>query len=215
MTQGTHNLLKLITGSEEVRTVDFVNLYTLGYRQMLEVAHLEVALLLFRINLIADHLHIGRLCHTTHEEQTSANQTYLDSDGQVENNGEQEGHPKYDHIALRILQDAEERTPTTHIIAYNHQYTSQTSHGDKLCQWHEEQEYQQQHSSVDNTGYRRTTTIINIRHGTGNGTSSRDTAKDRTGEIGHTLSNELGIRIMAIANHTIGYRCRQQRLDGT
>ena len=193
MTKGTHNLLKTVTSTKEIWAVDLVHLYTLWNGKVLKVAQLEVTLLFFGVNLIADYLHIGSFSHTTHEEQTSADQTYLDSDGEVENHRQQESYPKHDDIAFRILQNAEERTPATHVIAYNHQYTSQTSHWDKLGKWHEEQEDQQEHSCVDNTSYRRTTTIIYIGHGAGDGTSSRNTAKDRTRQIGHTLGNQLGI----------------------
>ena len=109
---------------------------------MLEVAQLEVALLLFGIDFITNHLDISGLGHTAHKEQTSTDKTHLNGNGEVEDDGEQEGDPKHDDIALGILQDRHETAPTAHVIAHNHKHTCQTSHRDILCQWHEEQENQ-------------------------------------------------------------------------
>ena len=105
MAQRSHDLLELITSSEEIRTVDLIYLHTLRNRQMLKVAKLEVALLFLWINLVADNLDICSLCHTTHKEQTCADKTHLDGDGKIEDHRQQECHPKHDDIALWILQD--------------------------------------------------------------------------------------------------------------
>ena len=72
---------------------------------MLQVAQLEVALLLGGVNLVADNLDIGCLSHTAHEEQTGTDKAHLNSNGQVENNGQQERYPQHDDVALRVLHD--------------------------------------------------------------------------------------------------------------
>ena len=114
MAQTAHDLLELITGTEEVRAIDLIDLYALGDGEMLEVAHQEVALLLIGVDLIADHAHIGGLCHTTHKEQAGTDQAYLDGYGEVENHREQEGDPQHNDIALGILHDAQERACDRH-----------------------------------------------------------------------------------------------------
>ncbi len=48
------------------------------------------------------------------------------------------------------------------------------------------------------------TTIIDIGHGTGNGTCCWDSAKEWRGEIGQTLSYQLGVTVVMIADYTIG-----------
>ena len=215
MAQGTHDLLEFITGTEEVRTVDLIDLHTLGNREVFQVAHEEVALLFVGIDLVADDTHVGGLSHTAHEEQTGADETDLDGDGKVEDDREQEGDPEDDDIALRVLQDAQERTPATHVIAHDDKHTSQTGHGDILCQRHEEEEDEQQHGGVDDTRNRRATAIVDVGHRTGDGTGGRDTAEERTGQIGHTLGDEFGIRVVTVADDTISHGGREQRLNGT
>ena len=133
MTKGSHDFLKLVACTEEVRTVDFVNLNTIGNGEVFEVTQLEVAVFLGRINLVTDNLDIGSLCHAAHEEQAGTDEANLDGNGQVKDDGKKEGDPKHDDVALRILHDVSERAPTTHAIAYDDKHTSQTGHRDILC----------------------------------------------------------------------------------
>ena len=178
MAQGTHDLLKTVACTEEVGTVDLVDLNTFRDSEMFKVAQLEVAVFFLWINLLRDDLDIGGLCHTTHEEQASTDQTHLDGNGEVEDDCQQECHPEHDDVALGILQDAHERTPPAHVIAHNDEHTSQTGHRDVLSQRHEEKEDEQKYGSVDNAGHRGTTTVVDVRHSTGNGTRSGYTAED-------------------------------------
>ena len=210
VTKHTHNLLKAVTGSEEVRAIDLIHLHTLRNGKVFQITELEVTLLLSRIDLVANDLDICRLSHTTHEEQTGTEQTHFDGDGQVEDYRQQESYPQHDHIALGVLHDAQEASPTTHVIAHNDKYTCQTRHGDILCQWHQEQEDQQQHGSMYDTCHRRTSAIIDVCHRTGDGTRSRYTAKDRRCQVGHSLSDEFCVGVMTVTNHTISHSGRKQ-----
>ncbi len=54
MAQHTHNLLETVTGTEEVGAVDLVDLHALGDSEVLKVAHLEVAVFLLGIDLVAE-----------------------------------------------------------------------------------------------------------------------------------------------------------------
>ena len=67
---------------------------------------------------------------------------------------------------------------------------------------------------MDDTSHRRAAAIVDIRHGAGNGSRGRDTAKERRHEVGHTLRHEFGVAIVAVANHTIGNGSRKQTLNG-
>lgn len=83
ISESCHHFLKLVTGSEEERTIDFVYLYALRNRVVLQVGREEVELLV-QVNLIiCDGCHVGGFAHSLHEEQAGDNQTYLDSHGQV------------------------------------------------------------------------------------------------------------------------------------
>ena len=68
---------------------------------------------------------------------------------------------------------------------------------------------------MDHTSHRCLASVVDISHGACDGASGRDTAKERRHDIGHTLSDELGIGVVAIANHTIGNGSRKKRLDRT
>ena len=215
MAQDSHDLLETVTSSEEIGTVDLIDLNTLRDGEMFKVTQLEVTFLFLRIDFLRDDLHVSGLSHTAHEEQTSTEQAHLNGNGEVEDNCQQECHPKHDDITLGILQNAHERAPSAHIIADDDEHTSQTSHGDILCQRHEEQEDEQEHSGVNDTCHRCAATVVDIGHRTGNSTRSGDTAKDGRRQIGHSLGNEFRIRAVAVTDDTVGHGGREQRLDST
>ena len=58
------------------------------------------------------------------------------------------------------------------------------------------------------------TAVVDIGHGAGYGSGGRDAAEEGRGEVGQTLSDELGIGVMVMAYHTVGYRGREQALYG-
>ena len=57
---------------------------------MLQVSCRELCVLV-EIDLLGDGLDISSLRHSLHEEQTGDDESYLDSDGEVEDDGEEEG----------------------------------------------------------------------------------------------------------------------------
>ena len=73
---------------------------------MLQIAKLEIAILLSRIDFIADDLYVGCLSHASHEEQAGTNQSNLNGYSQVEDDRQQESYPQHNDITLRILHDA-------------------------------------------------------------------------------------------------------------
>ena len=84
-----HDILETVAGTKEVRTVDLIDLHTLGDGEVLQVATLHIGILV-QVDLLKDGMNIRRLCHTTHKEQTGTDESKLDGDGEVEDDGEEE-----------------------------------------------------------------------------------------------------------------------------
>ena len=119
------------------------------------------------------------LSHTTHEEYHGYQQADLNGDSQVEDDSQEEGDQQDRHIALRILHQRTERTPATHVVGDDHQHTGQAGHRNVLGQRTEEKQDQQQHDCMNQSGDRRTATVVDVGHRTGNGTCYRNTPEDR------------------------------------
>ena len=62
---------------------------------------------------------------------------------------------------------------------------------------------------MDDTRNRRLSPIVDISHGTCDGSGSGNTSEDGRQDIGRTLCYQFGIGIVSVANHTIGYGSRQ------
>ena len=210
-----HDVLETGSSTEEVRSVDLVDLDTLGDGEVLQVATLHIGILV-EVDLIENGMYLGGLSHTTHEEQTGTDEAKLDGDGEVEDDGEEEGEQQHGDIALGIATcHGQERAPSAHAIADHHQDTCQAGHGDILRQGHKEQEDEQQHQGMDDACHRSATAIVDVGHGAGNGSRGGNTAKQGRCDVGKTLSDELGVRVVMVANDTIGHGGREQRLDGS
>ena len=102
-----HDVLETVAGSEEVGTVDFINLYTLWDSEVFQIATFHIRIFV-EVNLVENGMHIGRLCHASHEQQTGADEAKFDGDGEVEDNGEEESEQQYGDVALGIAQHGEE-----------------------------------------------------------------------------------------------------------
>lgn len=100
-----------------------------------------------------------------------------------EDDGEEEGDQEHRNIALRILHQRQETSPSAHSVGYDNQYTGKTCHRDVFGKRHQEEEYQQQYHSMNDAGNWSLTTIINIGHGTGDGTCGWDSAKEWGSEV--------------------------------
>ena len=68
---------------------------------------------------------------------------------------------------------------------------------------------------MDNSGYRCFTSVVNIRHGTGNGSGSGNTSEQGGYDIGCSLGDQFCIGIVAVAYHTVCYSGGQQGFDGS
>ena len=63
---------------------------------------------------------------------------------------------------------------------------------------------------MHDTGYRRTTSVIDVRHRAGDSACRRDTAEERHDDVRRALRDELCVRVMLVADHTICHDSRQQ-----
>ena len=116
VTEGCHHFLKFITCSEEERTVDLIYLHALRNRIVLQVGREEI-IFLVQINLILSNCrHISGLAHSLHEEKTGDDQSHLDGNGQVEDDGQEEGNQEHGNVALRILHQCQETSPAAHTV---------------------------------------------------------------------------------------------------
>ena len=67
---------------------------------------------------------------------------------------------------------------------------------------------------MDHASHRGHAAVFNVGGGTGNGSRSRDAAKQRRCRIAHALGYQLHVGVMMGARHLIGHHAGQQRLDG-
>ena len=214
VTEGCHHFLKFITCSEEESTVDLIYLHAFRNRIVLQVGREEI-ILLVQVNLIlCDSSYISGLAHSLHEEQTGDDQTHLDGNGQVEDDGQEEGNQEHGNVALRILHQCQETSPTAHTIGNHNQYTCQTSHRNILGERHQEEEDEQQYHCMDDTCDRSLTAVVDIGQRAGDGTCSRNTAEEWGSDVRQTLGKQLCIRIVVVADDTVGNGSREQTLDG-
>ena len=83
---------------------------------MLQVGREEIVFLV-QVNLVlSDSSYIGSLAHSLHEEQAGDDQTHLDGNGQIEDDGQEEGNQEHGNVALRILHQSQETSPATHTV---------------------------------------------------------------------------------------------------
>ena len=168
------------------------------------------ATLVLSDNLVHDDLHVRGLGHPLHKQQTGDEQAHLDGDGEVEQDGKEEGDEQHRHVALGVLHQSQKRPPSRHAVAHHHQHACQASHGNVLRQGHEEKEDEQQHHSVHDARYRRASAVVDVGHGAGNGTRGGNAAEERRRDVGNALPYEFGVGVVVVANHTIGHSGREQ-----
>ena len=66
---------------------------------------------------------------------------------------------------------------------------------------------------MDDAGDRCASAVVDVGHRAGNSAGSRYAAEKRRSEVGNALRHKLGVRVVVVADNTVGYGCRQQRLD--
>ena len=211
-----HDFLKLVGDAKEVRTVDFVHFHILGDGEVIDVGVLGQVGLGSWVNLVVvgEHADLGGLSHAAHAEQASKHETYLDGDGEVEDNGETEGEPKHDDVALRIVHHLTDGAPAAHVVADHYEHARQTCHRDVFGVWHEEEVNQEEHNGVNDAGDRSAAAIVDVGHGAGDGACSGNAAEDGADDVGYALANKLLVGVVLVANDTVGNGGGEKALNG-
>ena len=198
--------LKFVGNAKEVGTVYLIYGATLGNAEALVGV-------LAGMNFVLDNGDFGGLHHTLDEQHTSNNQANLDGNGEVEDDGEEEGNKQNGNIALGVLHQSLDGAPFAHIVTDNQQYSRQSSHGDELGIGHQHQQDEYQHYGMDDTCYGGAAAVVDIGHRTGYGTCGRDTAEERCNHVCHTLSHQFGVGVVAVANGSVGNSSTEQTLN--
>ena len=210
--EARHQVLELVGDAEEVRAVDFVHLHTVGDNEVFLV-HLRIGLFV-RVDFVGNHLNLRCLRHALHEEQAGDEQTHLDGNREVEDNGEQEGDNQHRDVALRVFHQLEECAPAAHVVRHDYQHAGEARHGNIGGEGHQQQEDEQQHGGVDNARHGRAAAVVDVCHRAGNGTRAGNAAEERRADIGNALADEFLVAVVVVAAHTVGHRGGEQRLDG-
>ena len=165
-----------------------------------------------------DHAHLGPVAELGHqllelrcdaEEVRAVDLVYLDApgDGQVFLvYGDVQAGARVDlvadygdfgrfHYALHKQHAGDQQTD----FDSDGQYAGQTGHRDVLRQRHQEQQDQQQHDRVDDSGYRRPSPVVDVGHRAGDRSRCGNTAEQRRHQIGRSLRDQFGIRVVAVA----------------
>ena len=207
-----HQVVELVGNAEEVRAVDLVDGTALGNRQVLLVRCPVRSVA--QVYLVLDDRDFGRLHDAFHKEGTGQDEADLDGNGEVEDDGQQEGHGHHEDVALRILQQAADGAPAAHVVADDDQYGSQRSHRDIFGIGHEQQQDGEQHDGMDETRHGRTAAVVDVRHGACDGACGRDASEEWRHHVCHALGDELHVRVVLVADYAVGHRCGEQALDG-
>ena len=135
--------VELVGDTEEERTVDFIYGTTFGNGET--VVRLAQTHFIAGVDLVADDADFRGFHNTLHKEGASSYQTHLNGDGEVEDDGEEEGDEQYQDVAFGIVHQILQRAPSAHIIADDDQYGRKAGHGDILRIRHENEQDKQEH----------------------------------------------------------------------
>ena len=208
-----HEVFKLVGDAEEVGAVDFVYLYALGDDEVFLFVELYVDFF-GGVNLVGNEFHLGGLGHAAHEEQTGDDEAHLDGNGEVEDDGEQEGDEQHGDVALGVLHQGAEGAPAAHVVRHDDEHAGQASHGDVGGKGHEHEEDEQEHDGMDDARNGSTAAVVDVGHGAGDGSRGGDTAEEGCADVGDALADELLVRVVAVARYAVGHGGREEALDG-
>ena len=208
-----HDVLEAVAGTEEVGAVDFIDFHIVGNGEVLQIAFLHIGIFV-EVDFMEYGVHIGGFGHTAHEEQTGTDESYLDGDGEVEDDGEEEGQQQHGDVALGVAHHGHEGAPAAHTVGNDDEHACQTSHRDILCQRHKEQEDDQEHDRMDDAGNGCASAVVDIGHRAGDGTCGGDAAEEGRSDVGQSLTDEFSVGVVVVADDTVCNGCREQRLDG-
>ena len=68
---------------------------------------------------------------------------------------------------------------------------------------------------MDDTCHGGASAVVDVGHGASDGSRSGDTSEERAHHVGDTLSHELLVAVVLVADDTVGHGSREERLDGS
>lgn len=205
----TYDFVKFGGGTEEEGSVDLIYGYSGMKVEHFMLRHVGIC----GVELLSVYADGGVLRNSAQEEHYCKEKSDLDGDGEVEDDGEEEGDDEYCHVSFGIGRHADNGAPATHVVADHDEDGGETCHGDKIDEGHGEEEYEEEDEGVDHSGYGCLTSIGDIGHGAGDGAGDGDTAEDGDHDIGYTLSDKFGIGVGAVACASVGDGGGEERLD--
>ena len=208
-----HEVVELVGDAEEVRTVNLIDGTALWNDQVLLV-HSHVRCVA-QVYFVLDDRDFCRFHDALHKESTGQDESNLNGDGEVEDDRQEESHAKHNDVTLRVLQQATDGAPAAHVVGHDDQHGGQRSHWNVFGIRHEEQQDGQQHDGMDDASYGCPSAIVDVRHGAGDGSRGGNAAEERRHHVGHALCDKLHVRVVLIADDTVGNRSREQALYGS
>ena len=158
---------------------------------------------------------VRSLHHTADKEDNRKQDTYLYGNGEVDQDRESECQKQDGDIGLVSLEKILERAPFTHSVGYHNKDGCKAGERDIDSIWHEEEIDQQEDDGMDDSGNRRLSAVVDVGHGSRNGSGGRDSAEHRRDDVGNTFTDEFGVGIVLSSGDTVSHHCCQERFDGT
>lgn len=208
-----HHILEPVCDTEEVRSVDFIDLDSVRNREGFLFGRIEVRLR-SRIYLVRDYGNLRGLHYSLYEEDAGDEKSDADGYGKVEQYSQEKGEEEYDDVGLGVVEEFPEGSPAAHVVRNDHEDSAEACHRDILCQRHEEEEYQEQYDRMDDTCHRGLSSVIDIGHGPGDCAGGRDAAENRGDHVGDAEGDEFGVGIMFVSDDAVRNGCGEERLDG-
>ena len=207
-----HRILELVDRTKEQRTGEFVHHNALRHlaAELVVGGFLVVFLEGFR-----HRFHLGNIAHALDEEHRGQQNAHFDSDREVDNHREEEGHEHHDHVALGGLEHLDKTAVAAHVERHLEKYCRKRRHRDHFGILAEHEHDKEKDNRMHQARNRAHRTVTDVGRRTGNRTRSRDTAKNRGKDVRHALAKKFGIGAVLGTGHTVGHNCRKQGFDGT
>ena len=185
-----HGVLELVYRTKEERTGEFIHHHALRHlaAEVVVGGFFVVFLEGFR-----HRFHFGNIAHALDEEHRGKENADFNSNSQVDNHREEEGHEHHDDVALRSLEHLDEAAVAAHIESHLEKHGGKGCHRDHFGILAEHQHNEEEHHRMHQARNRAHGTITDVGRRTGDGTRRRDTAKNRRKDIRDTLAKKFGI----------------------
>src|SRR5690625_2240366 len=170
-------VLELQGRPEEEGAIDLIHGYTFWQ---------HLIRLLFKKYLAVDGGAIERcvlyshgVTHPLHQNKGREDDTHLNRQDKVEDHRQQKGNHHDQHIKAIAFHQGDKLPPLTHVVGHDDEDPGEHSHGNHLDVGRKQDETEQKNQSVNDTGYRCTTTASDVGGGSGDCPGCRNSSKER------------------------------------